>query len=101
MLAGKYMFPAVLNLCRDKNIKLYLGPCKVVATQAGKWCLVSPVFGAGYYGTFHGGGLFLPTRACTQEHIDLLMQVETDGLAAVAKIGLATGCCCICCLSRG
>jgi Family of unknown function (DUF6011) len=91
-----YNFPAILTLCQTKNIRLHLGPCKVVKTQAGRWCLVSPIFGAGYYGSFRDTGEFRPTRECKPEFIELLQKVETDGLAAVAAIGLATGHCCIC-----
>lgn len=88
-------FPKLLELVRSKNIKLYLGPCKVVKTLKGVYCLVSPVFGSGYYGSFKGD-TFYPTRECKQEFIDLLQRVEDNGLAAVNEIGLLTGHCCVC-----
>lgn len=89
-------FPNLIALCSSKNIRLHLGPCKVIKTQAGRWCLVSPIFGAGYYGGFRDDGTFRPTQHCKPEFIELLQKVEDNGLAAVAEIGLATGHCCIC-----
>lgn len=97
MNKAPHYFPRTLELCVANNIKMYLGPCKIVHTLAGKWCLVSPIFGAGYYGSFDlSDGAFWPTKACKQSFIELLAQVEEGGLDAVASIGAATGMCCIC-----
>ena len=89
-------FPKTLALCKEQNIKLYLDGCKVVVTQAGKWCLVSPIFGAGYFGTFDTAGNFKPTRDCKQSYLDQLAAVEERGIDAIKEIGLATGRCCVC-----
>ncbi len=90
-----YPLPNVVNLVTSKQVKLYLGPCKVVQTLAGKLCLVSPLFGAGYFGSFRGTD-FYPGRDCKQEYIDLLQRVEEHGLDAVMQIGQLTGICGIC-----
>ena len=90
-------FPKTVALVLDKHIKLYLGPCKIVVSLAGKMCLVSPVFGSGFYGTFNKKtGEFRATKDCKPHFVDLLQQVEDKGLAAVAEIGLLTGVCGIC-----
>lgn len=88
-------FPKLIALCKDKGIKLYLDGCKVVMTQRGTFCLVSPVFGTGYYGTFRGD-IFFPNRDCTPKMLEQLWAIEERGLDAVAEIGLLTGSCCIC-----
>ena len=90
------LYPKTLQLCKENNIKLYLRGCKVVCTQAGKWCLVSSLFGAGYYGSFRPNGDFYPTGQCKQEFLDQLQAVEDGGMEAVARIGIATGICGIC-----
>lgn len=90
------LYPKLLALVIDKGIKLYLGDIKVVQTLAGRICLVSKRFGEGYYGTFWEDGSFRPTKICTPEMIATLDKVESEGLAAVAGIGILTGICGIC-----
>lgn len=89
-------YPKLLALCKDKHIKLYLGPCKVIMTLRGTFCLVSPIFGSGFYGSFRSNGDFLPSKECKPEFIELLDRVEAEGLKAVAEIGILTGNCGIC-----
>lgn len=89
-------FPKTLALVKEKKIKLYLGPVKIVQTLAGKICLVSKTYGEGYYGTFSHNGDFFPNATCKADYIELLQRVESGGLAEVASIGLLTGSCCIC-----
>jgi len=95
-LMTTHHFPKTIAMVEEKHIKLYLGPCKIVKTLAGKLCLVSPVFGAGYFGTFRPNGDFTPTKQFTYEHLQLLINVEERGLEAIKAIGLLTGNCCIC-----
>lgn len=95
-LMTTHYFPKTLALVVEKNIKLYLGPCKIVKTLAGKICLVDPKYGGGYYGTFRPNGDFTPTSRFTVEMLQLLINVEERGLAAIKEIGLLTGNCCVC-----
>lgn len=88
--------PKTLHLVLEKQIRLHLGICKIVDTQAGKICLVSPMFGAGYYGTFERDGTFRPTKQCTQQMKDILLDVEARGIEAVKAIGKLNGICCVC-----
>lgn len=87
--------PKVRALVEDKRIKLYLRDCKVIMAQSGSIMLVSPTFGAGYYGRFKND-TFYPARDCKQEYLDQLQDVENRGIEAVREIGILTGSCCIC-----
>lgn len=95
-MATPLKFSNTLKLVKEKKIKLYLGPVKIIQTLAGKICLVSKVYGEGYYGTFNTHGDFYPNATCKQDYIALLQRVEEGGLSEVAAIGLLTGNCCIC-----
>lgn len=91
-----HSFPNIVKLVLERKIKLYLDGCKVIKTLSGKICLVNPVYGSGYYGTFRPDGTFLPTSDCTSKHLEQLQAVNTRGLEAVKEIGRLTGVCCIC-----
>jgi hypothetical protein len=89
-------FPKTIDLVLRNDIRLHLGDCKIVITQAGRLCLVSPLFGSGYYGSFERDGAFRPTKACTPEMLAKLQDVEARGIEAVKEIGRLTGICCVC-----
>jgi Family of unknown function (DUF6011) len=90
------LFPKIEQLVRVENMKLHLGVCKATMFQSGVVAIVSPTFGAGFYGTIQIGGEFRRARACTDEIVKVLQDVEARGLAAVKEIGIATGRCCVC-----
>lgn len=89
-------FPNIIKLCNENNIKLYLDGCKVHKTLAGRFCLVSPTYGGGYFGTFDEEGYFRPNNTCKKEFIAQLQAVEERGLEAVKEISALTGHCCVC-----
>lgn len=89
-------FPKTIDLVLRNNIRLFLGDCKIVITQNGAICLVSPQFGFGYYGTFTREGLFRRANSCTDAMVKVLQDVEARGIEAVKEIGLLTGVCCVC-----
>ena len=89
-------FPKTIDIVLRNDIRLHLGDCKIVITQAGRLCLVSPLFGSGYFGSFERDGLFRPTKSCTVEMITKLQDVEARGIEAVKEIGRLTGICCVC-----
>lgn len=89
-------FPKTIDIVLRNNVRLHLGDCKIVITQAGRICLVSPLFGSGYYGTFEHDGAFRPTKQCTEAMIAKLRDVEERGIEAVKDIGRLTGICCVC-----
>jgi len=89
-------FPKTIDLVLRNNIRLWLGDCKIVISLAGRISLVSPTFGAGYYGSFERDGQFRPSRQCTPDMIAKLRDVEDRGLEAVKDIGRLTGVCCVC-----
>jgi hypothetical protein len=89
-------FPKTIDIVLRNDIRLHLGDCKIVITQAGRLCLVSPLFGSGYYGSFERDGTFRPTKQCTPEMIAKLQDVEARGIEAVKEIGRLTGICCVC-----
>ena len=89
-------FPKTIALCREQNIRLYLDGCKVHCSLAGRWSLVSPSYGGGYFGSFDDTGLFKPTVACKEEFIKQLQDIEENGVEAAKRIGLLTGSCCVC-----
>ena len=89
-------FPKTIDIVLRNDIRLHLGDCKIVITQAGRLCLVSPLFGSGYYGSFERDGTFRPTKQCAPEMIAKLQDVEARGIEAVKEIGRLTGICCVC-----
>lgn len=89
-------FPKTIALVKSRHIKLYLDDVKIVETLAGKVCLVSKVYGQGYYGTFGRDGTFYYNKFCQPYMLKRLQDVEERGFAAVKEIGLLTGSCCVC-----
>lgn len=103
-----YRFPKVTKLVREQNIKLHLGPCKVIVTQMNRMMLVSKVFGAGMWGTFAEVmgpeyGRFQPNKTffalppeVAKDYLNRLELVELQGLEGVKQISKLTGNCCMC-----
>jgi len=89
-------FPKTIDLVLRNNIRLHLGEAKIVVSQSGAICLVSPKYGFGFYGTFREDGSFRRNAACTDEMVRRLQDVEARGLEAVKEIGRLTGICCVC-----
>lgn len=90
-------FPKIVRLVLEKNVKLYLGACKITMFQDGRLALVAPTFGGGIYGYFNKeSGGFAANKSCTPEMILMLQDVEQRGMEAVKDIGALTGNCCVC-----
>lgn len=87
--------PQIESLVRDSDLSLNLGVCKVVLFQSGAVAVVAPVFGAGTYGIIEDGN-FRRFKACNDEVVAVLKDVEERGIEAVKEIGRATGRCCVC-----
>lgn len=97
VLLDSYHFPNLWELMTKKNVKLRLDGCKIHLSQAGRWSLVNPVYGMGYYGSWNNAtGKFHPTRDCKISHIYQLQKIEEGGLDAALEVSAALGMCCCC-----
>lgn len=85
-LSTNLYFPKTIDLCEAaRKTIIYLDSCKLIelidllSSTGTKWCLVSPCYGVGYYGSFSPLGEFYPSMKCKKEFITILQEIEDKG----------------------